>query len=352
MSTRFHVGHHEIGLDPEYRVECIGDDAAAILAWIEADMSGVAETVEDTTAFDELFARLAEATSAADLVGEHVADAYVFFVRPVTDCACPCDCAERGEACDGEHSREATDNETTTKETQRMQYEDITPGMDVRITATNGIGTVLHKRPAPEGVPADAVFVYHNSKGAREWISAADLQNRNLTPGLPHLLKIDDGTEHNEHDRVFWYLGREYRVYSMWDDGTGGCIVEHVAEDGTRTVMMRDQRNHMDAMHATVTAITAMRAIDGGDDAPVEYLVEAADRNVFPLRATEHPEADEDGRLHVASPDEVPAKVEGIVRATARDFITGKETRRKVYQWGMYPVYADGSLGQPTLYRA
>ncbi|MET9776233.1 hypothetical protein ABZ023_18565 [Streptomyces sp. NPDC006367] len=233
-----------------------------------------------------------------------------------------------------------------------MRYEDITPDMGVKLTMIDGIGTVLHKRTAPADAPADAVFVFSNSTGAREWIAAADLEPSNRTPGLPHLLKVTDGTGRTEHDRVFWYLGREYRVHSMWNDGTGGWTVEHVAEDGTRTVMMRDQRNASTAMQATVTAITAARAIHGGDDAPVEYLVEAKDKNVFPLRATDHPEADEDGRLHVASPAEVPVKVAGITKATARDWITGKETRRKVYQWNAYPVYADGSLGQPTLYRA
>ncbi|MGW1587298.1 hypothetical protein [Streptomyces sp. NPDC002386] len=231
-----------------------------------------------------------------------------------------------------------------------MNYNDITNGMDVRITSTDGIGIVLHKRTAPADAPTDAVFVYNNGTGAQQWIAAADLESRNHTPGM-FLLKVTDGTEKNEHDRVFWYLGREYRVSSMWSDGTGGWTVEHVAEDGTRTEMMRDQRNAETAMRATVTAITAMRAISGGDDAPVEYLVEAADKNVFPL-AVEHADADEDGRLHVASPAEVPATVDGISKGIARDWITGKETRRKVYQWNAYPVYADGSLGQPTLYRA
>lgn len=233
-----------------------------------------------------------------------------------------------------------------------MRYDEITPNMDVKLTASNGIGTVLHKRTTPADAPAEAVFVYNNSVGACEWIAAADLESRNITPHLPHLLTVTDGTEKNEHDRVFWYLGREYRVHSMWSDGTGGCTVQHIAEDDTRTTLISEQRDHQTAMHAAVTAITAMRAIEGGDAAPVEYLVEAADKNVFPLRATEHPEADTDGRLHVASPAEVPAKVEGVTRAIARDFITGKETRRKVYQWNAYPVYADGSLGMPTLFRA
>jgi hypothetical protein len=111
MSTRYHVGHHEIGLAPEYRVECIGEDFDEIFAWLEGDISGVAENVEDETPFDELYARLSECTTVAELVGEHVVDAFVFFVRPVTGCACPCDCAEQGEECDGVHSREAIEDD-------------------------------------------------------------------------------------------------------------------------------------------------------------------------------------------------------------------------------------------------
>ncbi|MEU9140396.1 hypothetical protein AB0D33_31330 [Streptomyces sp. NPDC048404] len=105
--TRYHVGFHEIGLAPEYRVECIGEDVAEIFAWLEGDISGVAEDVEDDAPLDELYARLAKCDTVAELVGEHVADAFVFFVRPVTDCGCPCDCDEHGEKCDGEHRREA-----------------------------------------------------------------------------------------------------------------------------------------------------------------------------------------------------------------------------------------------------
>ncbi|MGW1760980.1 hypothetical protein [Streptomyces mirabilis] len=109
--TRYHVGFHEIGLDPEYRVECIGEDFEMIFAWLEGDISGVAEDVEDEAPLDELYDRLAKCETVAELVGEHTVDAFVFFVRPVTDCACPCDCAETGRAdeCDGEHHREAAD---------------------------------------------------------------------------------------------------------------------------------------------------------------------------------------------------------------------------------------------------
>ncbi|MGW8876368.1 hypothetical protein [Streptomyces mirabilis] len=107
--TRYHVGFHEIGLDSEYRVECIGEDFAEIFAWLEGDISGVAEDVEDDAPFDELYDRLAKCETVAELVGEHVVDAFVFFVRPVTNCGCPCDCAERGEECDGTHRREAVE---------------------------------------------------------------------------------------------------------------------------------------------------------------------------------------------------------------------------------------------------
>ncbi|MBK6015604.1 hypothetical protein [Streptomyces sp. MBT53] len=105
--TRYHVGSHEIGLAPEYRVECIGEDIAEIFAWLEGDIAGVAEDVENETPFDELYNRLAKCETVAELVGEHTVDTFVFFVRPVTDCGCPCDCDEHGEECDGEHRREA-----------------------------------------------------------------------------------------------------------------------------------------------------------------------------------------------------------------------------------------------------
>ncbi|WP_331759614.1 hypothetical protein [Streptomyces anulatus] len=224
-----------------------------------------------------------------------------------------------------------------------MRYEKITPDMQVKIGDAPGV--VLHTRPASSAT--DAVFVLNYIDGLALWVTAARLTNRNMTPSLPTLLRSPDG---NEGDPTFWYLGHECRVRSDWRDGSGPWTVEHVAEDGTRTVVMRGQRDATAAMQATVTAMTAMRAIGVGG-APVEYLVEAADRNVFPLRATEHPDADEDGRLHVASLAEVPAVVEGFTRATARDFLTAEETRRAIYHWGAYPVYADGSLGQPTLYR-
>lgn len=100
--TRYHVGNREIGLDVEYRVECIGplDEARE---WLRADVEAVAEDVEDPSPFDAFLGRLDD----AEIVGEHHIDAFVFFVQPVEDCGCPCDCAERGEECDGEHRREA-----------------------------------------------------------------------------------------------------------------------------------------------------------------------------------------------------------------------------------------------------
>lgn len=105
--TRYHVGFHATGLDPEYRVECIGDDFAEVFAWLEGDISGVAENVEDDAPFNELYHRFATCETVAELVGEHMVDTLVFFVRPVTDCGCPCDCAEHDEECDGVHRREA-----------------------------------------------------------------------------------------------------------------------------------------------------------------------------------------------------------------------------------------------------
>ncbi|MET9253768.1 hypothetical protein [Streptomyces sp. NPDC003717] len=105
--TRYHVGMNEIGLDPEYRIECLADlDGAR--AWLTADIENTAEDAEDETEFDALLAKLAQ-TPDAGIVGEWACDAYVFWVRAVEDCCCPCDCAATGraDACDGVHSREA-----------------------------------------------------------------------------------------------------------------------------------------------------------------------------------------------------------------------------------------------------
>ncbi|MFF5495749.1 hypothetical protein [Streptomyces aquilus] len=105
--TRYHVGMNEIGLDPEYRIECLGDlDGAR--AWLTADIENTAEDAEDDTEFDALLDKLAQLPDA-EIVGEWTCDAYVFWVRAVEDCGCPCDCAETGRAdeCDGVHNREA-----------------------------------------------------------------------------------------------------------------------------------------------------------------------------------------------------------------------------------------------------
>ncbi|MFE4496055.1 DNA cytosine methyltransferase [Streptomyces niveus] len=105
--TRYHVGMNEIGLDPMYRVECLGDlDAARV--WLTADIENTAEDVENDAAFDAYLGKLA-CTPDAAIIGEHPIDAFVFWVRAV-GCECPCDCAETGRAdeCDGEHNREAT----------------------------------------------------------------------------------------------------------------------------------------------------------------------------------------------------------------------------------------------------
>ncbi|MGW1783875.1 hypothetical protein ACWCQQ_32885 [Streptomyces sp. NPDC002143] len=105
--TRYHVGMNEIGLDSEYRIECLGDlDGAR--AWLEADIENTAEGAEDRSEFDACLAKLATIPDA-EIVGEHRIDAYLFWVRAVEDCGCPCDCAETGRAdtCDSVHNREA-----------------------------------------------------------------------------------------------------------------------------------------------------------------------------------------------------------------------------------------------------
>ncbi|WP_282792073.1 hypothetical protein [Streptomyces sp. CC224B] len=105
--TRYHVGMNEIGLDAEYRIECLADlDGAR--AWLTADITNTAEDAEIVDEFDALLCKLAEMPDA-EIVGEWTCDAYVFWVRAAEDCGCPCDCAETGRAdeCDGVHNREA-----------------------------------------------------------------------------------------------------------------------------------------------------------------------------------------------------------------------------------------------------
>ncbi|WP_206441302.1 hypothetical protein [Streptomyces boncukensis] len=103
--TRFHVGFNEIGLAPEYRIECFGDLGGA-REWLAADVANVAEDVEDAREFDAFLDRL-DALAETDLVGTHRVDAFEFWIRRTEGCTCPCDCAERGVDCDGEHRREA-----------------------------------------------------------------------------------------------------------------------------------------------------------------------------------------------------------------------------------------------------
>lgn len=106
MNIRYHVGMNEIGLAPQYRVECLGDlDNAR--AWLTADIENTTEDIEDDSEFDALLCRLAEMPDA-EIVGEHRVDAFVFWVRAVESCGCPCECAEEGrDDCDGKHGREA-----------------------------------------------------------------------------------------------------------------------------------------------------------------------------------------------------------------------------------------------------
>ncbi|MEE1737086.1 hypothetical protein PUR49_11345 [Streptomyces sp. BE147] len=103
--TRFHVGMNEIGLGPEYRIECLPDLCGARV-WLTADVENTLEDVEDASEFDAFLDWFAH-TSDPQIVGEHSVDAYVFWVRAVEDCHCPCDCAKVGEECNGTHSREA-----------------------------------------------------------------------------------------------------------------------------------------------------------------------------------------------------------------------------------------------------
>ncbi|MFD6335342.1 hypothetical protein ACFWGI_37975 [Streptomyces niveus] len=105
--TRYHVGMNEIGFDPVYRVECLGDlDAARV--WLTADIDNTSKKAAERAEFDTYLGKLARTPDAA-IVGEHTIYAYTFWVRVLVDCGCPCKCAATGKECNGEHNREAAD---------------------------------------------------------------------------------------------------------------------------------------------------------------------------------------------------------------------------------------------------
>jgi len=134
----------EIGLTPEYRIECLADlDGAR--TWLTADIENTAADHDNNEAFDALLAHL-HTLDDTHLVGEHHADAYTFTVRAAVDCGCPCDCAAAGRACNGIHNREAAAEPQPAK---AHQADEPDPGEHPHSPATG-----LHPPPHPGG-PSD-----------------------------------------------------------------------------------------------------------------------------------------------------------------------------------------------------
>lgn len=257
MSTRYHVGYHEIGLAPEYRVECIGEDFDEIFAWLEGDISGVAEDVEDEAPFDELYARLSECTTVAELVGEHVVDAFVFFVRPVTDCACPCDCAEQGEECDGVHRREAVedgedvDGDEAVEDSEPQLGEPDDKGVsrftfgggeyEVFCTASTELPGYWACYPAPQD-GADPATRSHIVAGAETREAAFEvtlgkLQARQMIEFLPRRYRTITMSSEDQEDDAYPTVTRDGWV-AAWH--TDGFVI--VFEDGRERGTVWPQR--------------------------------------------------------------------------------------------------------------
>ncbi|MFC8925240.1 hypothetical protein ACFT43_05070 [Streptomyces albidoflavus] len=134
--TRYHVGTNEIGLDAGQPVECVPDLGAA-RRWLMAEIASAGEHAQNEDEFEAAIVRLYR-TLDVDIVGERIIDAYAFWVRPVQDCACPCDCATTGLAdeCDGIHDRVAAPDPQLTEPDQQGRSAFLLHGTEYRVSNT------------------------------------------------------------------------------------------------------------------------------------------------------------------------------------------------------------------------
>lgn len=210
------------------------------------------------------------------------------------------------------------------------------------MTQTDAPCVVLHKRPAPEGMSPTAVFVYNYIDGSASWVDTRDLSARTWLPALPVLMDTPEGAAENE--RVFWHGGEEYRTHSLWEDGKGPWCVEHLSVDGRRTSMLNDQPSAEVARSAIASMVTSLRIIQG--ERPVEYIAEARDAKGDPL-ALDITAADDHGRLRAES-ERALARVLAGVNEGLRRTRTGTERGETIAFFKVYPVFAEGWIGQPA----
>ncbi|MFJ6074666.1 hypothetical protein ACIQFU_28200 [Streptomyces sp. NPDC093065] len=238
--TRYHVGMNEIGLDPEYRIECLPDlDGAR--AWLTADIENTAEDAEDETEFDALLDKLAQLPDA-EIVGEWTCDAYVFWVRAVEDCGCPCDCAETGRAdeCNGTHSREAAPEPTLGEPDEQGRSAFQMHGTEYRVFNTAGTpldGYWTVERVAADGsqLPSrDYVFVGQLTREGAFERAVEKLRPYAVITFLPQRYRDvcmsqedQDMTEYPDHvQRDGWYCAWSTAGYVVvFEDGTERGIV-------------------------------------------------------------------------------------------------------------------------------
>ncbi|MDX3063431.1 hypothetical protein PV518_14770 [Streptomyces sp. ND04-05B] len=237
--TRYHVGMNEIGLDPEYRIECLPDLEGA-RAWLTADIENTAEDVEDDTEFDALLAKLYE-TPDAGIVGEWTCDAFTFWVRAVEDCACPCDCAEtdRADECNGTHGREAAPEPKLADPDEQGRSAFQMRGTEYRVFNTAGKpldGYWAVERVAADGSPLQfPEFVFHGQQtreGAFER-AVEKLHPYGVITFLPQRYRTitmdqddQDADEYPEVTRDGWVCAWSTAGYVVvFEDGTERGIV-------------------------------------------------------------------------------------------------------------------------------
>ncbi len=217
--------------------------------------------------------------------------------------------------------------------------------MHTRVVPGDALCVILHKRPAPESTAATSVYVHNHMDGKTSWVDVGDLRQAEILPSLPLLLDVTDGSGLNEHERLFWHGGQEYRVTSQWPDGRGPWLVEHVAEDGRRTRILNEQVSAESARTAVANMVTAVRLIGG--ELPDTYVVEVCDRTGDRL-LVDSPLSDDSGLLRGQTLQEVLDALANITTGR-RAHRNGRERRIGIGFLRACPVFTDGWTGQGQL---
>lgn len=221
-----------------------------------------------------------------------------------------------------------------------MRYDEVVPDAHVTLASTGAPCVVLHKRAAPADVSPTAVFLFNHRDGSTTWRDVEDLRPTPTLPMLPVLREVPDG-KGREH--VLWHGGQEYRTRAQWDDGSGPWHAEHVSPDRRRMRVLDGQPNEEVVRSVIASMVTAVRVISG--DHPIQYIADARNRQGDELRL-DVPTADEHGRIREESEEAVIQRLAGVTKGV-RHLRTGEERRETIAFLKVYPVFADGWIGQP-----